>query len=128
MAKSKYAELLQHPLWQRKRLEIMARDFFECRICKAKDDTLHVHHRHYLPNRQPWDYPHELLVTLCKNCHAKEEQAVATADDIFKALHFWGYFNTEILAEVNKLIEIKMNAIKSTNTHAEPNVKGLDGK
>lgn len=33
---------------------------------------LHLHHTRYLPGRAPWDYPDELLITLCKGCHAAE--------------------------------------------------------
>lgn len=52
-----YSEKLKDPRWQKKRLEIMARDFFTCQMCQCKDNTLHVHHRHYIGGREPWDYP-----------------------------------------------------------------------
>ncbi|KFF11162.1 hypothetical protein [Flavobacterium hydatis] len=32
---------------------------------------LHVHHKYYIKNRLPWDYPSEALISLCKNCHQK---------------------------------------------------------
>jgi len=30
---------------------------------------LHVHHKQYLPQRDPWDYPLEKLITYCEKCH-----------------------------------------------------------
>ena len=30
---------------------------------------LHVHHKYYIKNKLPWDYPAEALISLCKNCH-----------------------------------------------------------
>ena len=44
----------------------------ECGRSKADGVVLQVHHRKYLPNRKPWEYPYELCFTLCKGCHAAE--------------------------------------------------------
>jgi len=30
---------------------------------------LHVHHKYYQLNKNPWDYPNEALTTLCWQCH-----------------------------------------------------------
>ena len=30
---------------------------------------LHVHHKQYLAQREPWEYPLENLITYCENCH-----------------------------------------------------------
>lgn len=68
-----YIELLRHPFWQRKRLEIFQRDDFTCRKCMDKISNLQVHHVYYQPNKMPWDYPNEALITLCEVCHAKAE-------------------------------------------------------
>jgi 5-methylcytosine-specific restriction endonuclease McrA len=117
-SKLTYAEKLQHPNWQKKRLEILGRDFFECKMCLNKNETLSVHHRHYIPGREPWDYPGELLVTLCNTCHKKEEAAATNAQEVLNSLHFWGYFNTDILKVLNGLIESKI----PKSTHAKPDV------
>ena len=66
-----YSEQIKSPKWQRKRLEILTRDNFECTACGATDKPLHVHHKKYIAGRDYWDYPDELLVTLCEDCHRK---------------------------------------------------------
>jgi hypothetical protein len=64
-----YWELLRHPNWQRKRLEIMERANFTCELCGAKEDTLSVHHTYYEKGVKPWEYPSESLQCLCESCH-----------------------------------------------------------
>lgn len=68
----KYSEKLKDPRWQKKRLEIMQRDNWCCQKCFDDEATLHVHHRRYIPDRDPWDYRSEMLITLCENCHETE--------------------------------------------------------
>lgn len=108
MASAYYQEKLKDPRWQRKRLEILNRDNFTCQICKSTENNLQIHHRHYVGGRLPWDYPNELLVTLCNICHKKEEDLSLKAVDAVNTLHNFGYFNFEIVAEINKLIEKRL--------------------
>lgn len=68
---SVYSEKLKSPKWQKKRLKIMERDNFTCRICGNKDETLNVHHICY-DGGEPWDTDDELLITLCETCHNNE--------------------------------------------------------
>jgi len=67
-----YSEKLRDPRWQKKRLFILERDDWTCQRCSGDESTLVVHHRRYLPNTEPWDYPNDLLVTLCEDCHEGE--------------------------------------------------------
>ncbi len=64
-----YAEKLKDPRWQRKRLDILNRDDFTCRICNDTKSTLHVHHEKYFKNTEPWDYHDDNFKTLCNTCH-----------------------------------------------------------
>lgn len=68
-----YSEKLKDPRWQRKRLEIMHRDEFRCRVCGDEAKTLHIHHVRYIKGREPWEYKDFYLVTLCEDCHRDEE-------------------------------------------------------
>lgn len=66
---SEYSEKFKDPRWQKKRLEILNRDKFKCRVCKSDKKTLHVHHFVYLIGRDPWEYDDKILITLCEDCH-----------------------------------------------------------
>lgn len=67
--KMSYAEQLQHPNWQRKRLEVLDRAGYECASCGSKDKMLHVHHKRYIKGRMAWDYDEGNFEVLCKDCH-----------------------------------------------------------
>ena len=47
----------------------MQRDGFYCCICCDETTTLHVHHKYYVQDRKPWEYPNFALMTVCKGCH-----------------------------------------------------------
>ena len=64
-----YWAKLRDPRWQRRRLEILQRDEFECRLCCDDASTLHVHHLRYEKGADPWDAPDSSLLTACESCH-----------------------------------------------------------
>lgn len=105
ISKILYREKLLDPLWQQRKSAIQIRDQFTCQKCGAKDKTLHVHHRHYVTGRNPWDYPDNLLITLCAPCHADEELYADIGQNMLEVLHNYGYFNTEVRDILNKLIQ-----------------------
>lgn len=72
MAKT-YKEKLKDPRWQKKRLRILERDNFQCVHCGDKESTLHVHHRLYFNDKDPWEYLDHLLITICESCHKQFE-------------------------------------------------------
>lgn len=74
-----------------------------------------MHHRHYMGGRYPWDYPDNLLVTLCQKCHEKEESDKLDPNDMLHSFHYMGMFNSEIRAEFNKIIEARMLIIQKVN-------------
>lgn len=91
-----YAEQLKDPRWQKKRLEILKRDKFTCRLCGDKSTTLHIHHNNYKGN--PWDVSNDELMCLCCHCHSvveyyKEQNAAQPAKVIkFKwSTYYWLY-------------------------------------
>jgi hypothetical protein len=66
---SDFWELYKHPLWQKKRLEIMGRAEFCCEECGDDDFELNVHHMFYKKSAKPWEYENYHLRCLCKRCH-----------------------------------------------------------
>ena len=71
-----YGALLFRPEWRAKREVILKRDFNSCVICNGSI-ALQVHHRQYhfiVKNKKfklPWEYPENLLITLCESCHKR---------------------------------------------------------
>jgi len=63
-----YKQQLLTKEWLKKRLIILKRDNYSCKNCDKKTN-LHVHHKKYINGRMCWDYPNNLLVTLCSECH-----------------------------------------------------------
>lgn len=69
-----YSEQLKSPLWQRKRLKIMERDNFQCKVCDSKSKQLTVHHFQYKSKAMAWEYENSMLITLCHDCHKKAHE------------------------------------------------------
>ncbi len=72
-----YAEKLKDPRWQKMRLRIFERDEFTCRYCGDVESTLHIHHKIYRNNCDPWEYEESDLITLCEECHSEEREQIS---------------------------------------------------
>lgn len=97
---SKYGELFKDPRWQKKRLEILERDNWSCRKCYDSETTLHVHHRVYNKNANPWDYHDTSLITLCDECHKVEHESINECKDILVKAVLSAGFLAEDLVEI----------------------------
>lgn len=71
-----YAEKLKDPRWQKKRLEVLSKNDFSCEVCGDAKSTLHVHHKEYFKNREPWEYEVDQLACICKECHQNEHDYI----------------------------------------------------
>lgn len=69
MSKLTYAQQLAHPLWQRRRLEMLGAAGWKCAQCEASEYPLHVHHKQYFKGRMAWEYADHELGVLCVYCH-----------------------------------------------------------
>ena len=69
MSNKSYFEKLKDPRWQKKRLEVLNYYDFTCQKCSDSESTLHVHHKEYFKNAEPWEYEKEQLTVLCDSCH-----------------------------------------------------------
>lgn len=72
---SKYHDQLKDIRWKNKSSLILKRDHYTCCRCRIPGVKLNVHHFLYFPNTKLWEYPNDLLVSLCEECHAKEDWA-----------------------------------------------------
>lgn len=105
-----YKEQLNHPIWKKKRVEILERDEFTCQQCGDKDKTLHVHHYCYENKGMAWDVPNHALVAICEDCHFIGHMKNLTALESYlinllkMAATCGNDFNKKILYEANKFI------------------------
>jgi 5-methylcytosine-specific restriction endonuclease McrA len=73
--REEYLKKFKDRRWQKMRLEVLNRDKFTCQLCFDSASTPNVHHRYYLADTDPWEYPLESLVTLCETCHVADALA-----------------------------------------------------
>ncbi len=102
-----YQEKLKDPRWQKKRLEIMQRDNFECQICGDGESTLNIHHYYYEPGKEPWEYNNDDLITLCESCHQSESIERKPFENmllnVLKNKHYFTNEICELTKGLNKL-------------------------
>jgi len=78
-----YQEMLKHPKWQKKRLEILEYHGFACENCHNPDKQLHVHHGYYDNSLKLWEYDNETLHCYCSECHKEAHRLLL---DLYKKI------------------------------------------
>lgn len=109
-----YSKKLLDPRWQKKRLEIMQRDNFSCTCCGDKETTLHVHHKCYKTNYEPWDIEDEHLITLCEDCHKLEEEQLKE----YSSLFIQSFRESEFMADDLRELAWGVNNVTLTDTRS----------
>jgi len=89
MANKTYYEKLKDPRWQKKRLSILDLHDFQCSNCGDTKSTLHVHHKFYKKNYEPWDYTESELTCLCEQCHSDETLLDNEIERVFREFKEW---------------------------------------
>jgi len=94
-----YEKLLNRKEWQDRAHQIKTRDNLKCQTfdCTTPNDILQVHHLDYFNFRDPWNYPDDLLITLCKTCHTKENHRYLLEGRLYTALKQRGFLACDIL-------------------------------
>lgn len=101
-----YQELLNTPEWKKRRTYIISIDNNTCQFCGSSKGIKHVHHRYYMPNRRPWEYPDATLVTLCERCHIDEHMWKALYKECFPEVMHAGYSYKDLYEFAYLLIEV----------------------
>ncbi len=81
-----YWQKLKDPRWQKKRLEVLERAKWRCEDCGDESVTLHVHHKIYQRETEPWDYPDGDYVCCCESCHERREVLAHRSRLIFQCM------------------------------------------
>lgn len=98
-----YREQLRDRRWQVKRTRILERDNFTCQNvnCKYRHDTsvlFEVHHLDYIPGTLAWDYPDDMMLTLCSKCHSDEKLRPQEERYLINTLRMKGFLLSDLLA------------------------------
>ena len=98
-----YKEQLRDRRWQIKRNAILQRDNNQCQNnnCLYKHDTsvlIEVHHLFYLENTFAWDYPNDMLLSLCHKCHTNEQLRPKEEKYLINTLRIKGFLVSDLLA------------------------------
>lgn len=105
----KYTNQLRTLNWKIKRFKILKRDNFCCLECKS-ENNLQVHHTKYIQGRMAWEYPDDVLHTLCSECHIKIHK------------------NTKITVEKSRSIKPKLKSKPIKKKPQKDRLKGLSQK
>ena len=95
-----YKDQLRHPKWQKRKAEILLRDNYTCKNpkCCATDKNLQVHHLEYLGNLLAWEYPDDMLITLCEDCHDAERGREQLEKHLATTLKMKGFLMSDLLS------------------------------
>lgn len=99
---NQYSETLKNGNWQKRRVEILQRDNFKCVLCKS-EDRLEIHHINYIDGIKAWEYPNDMLITLCRGCHEKEYPRSKVERYLMETLRMNGFMVGDLLALSTKI-------------------------
>lgn len=115
---SPYLKLLNRKEWQDRSHQIKTRDNLTCQAfnCSTPKSILQVHHLDYFIHHNPWDYPDDMLITLCKDCHQKEIARYKFEEGLFTALKMKGFLTCDLMAMTALLYTDKVFLTSLLNT------------
>lgn len=97
---SQYQQDLNTKHWQDRSHQIKTRDNLKCQAfnCTTPNSILQVHHLDYFNHKKPWQYPDDMLITLCSTCHEKENHRYIFEQNLFVALKMKGFLVCDLTA------------------------------
>jgi|SRR6185437_10813230 len=100
-----YKEQLRHPKWQKRKAEILERDNYTCqnKRCQSTEKNLQVHHLDYIQGLMAWEYPDDMLITLCEDCHDAEKGREQLEKHLATTLKMRGFLMSDLLSFSSKL-------------------------
>jgi hypothetical protein len=102
-SKSYNTEDIFLPQWKARRSEILAKHGEKCFRCGTwRTDFFIVHHIDYIQGKRAWEYPDDMLIPLCDNCHKLEHGLSKLAYECLLLADFG-----EITPEIRKIVAKK---------------------
>lgn len=128
-----FSDQYKHPLWQKRRLQILDTHGWQCNDCGSSEKTLHVHHKQYFKDRMLWEYSDDELVALCDECHKSAhhvldriKEILVTVDTVEAFALLAGYFgrfgeiNPGVVEEARQMkgLEFASGFVASLSQHS----------
>ena len=114
--------------WMELRAKIFARDDYKCRYCGRANVPIIGHHLAYVKGKCVWEYPEEMIVTLCIDCHEKHHakygvRKFPTVESALKVLEEEKKSEATISVPSPDLINVTVAPVSATTT--QPPAKKL---
>ena len=101
-----YAEKLKDPKWSEFRHEVLSFYGDECTSCGGNDTTLgdgiHVHHKRYIRDREPWEYDMDDVTVICGTCHKEIHACETKWRDMIRQMPAHAIVTFDTMAEMVK--------------------------
>jgi hypothetical protein len=68
-SKGNYEKMLKYPEWIERKSEVIILFKQACDLCNSTTNGIELHHKYYVSDRYPWEYPENAFMVLCKSCH-----------------------------------------------------------
>lgn len=95
-----YHDDMKTATWQKRRLQLLERDKWKCQNhdCTGESQQLEIHHIDYIPGQKIWEYPDDMLLTLCSKCHSKEQERDPAERMLINSMRMKGFMVGDVLA------------------------------
>lgn len=116
-----YQQLLNRKEWQDRSHYIKTRDGLKCQAyaCTTPNSILQVHHFDYFSGKKPWEYPDDMLITICANCHNKENIRFRAEGNLLTALKMKGILYSDLVSFTTLIYSNPMFTERLINTLRE---------
>ncbi len=105
-----YAEKLKHPHWLALRARLFQEQRHLCNDCGeyfGDSKGLELHHCWYECGKDPWDYPDDCFLVLCRKCHVTRQKVQNSAQVVL------GQLSRLLSVEELKVLTFELVARKS---------------
>ena len=95
-----YQDDMKTATWQKRRLMLLERDNWKCKThdCKGQSSQLEIHHIDYIPGNKIWEYPDDMLITLCRDCHSREQERDPAERMLINSMRMKGFMVGDVLS------------------------------
>lgn len=108
-----YSEKLKDPRWIAKSARLKSEASNICHDCRTEFSVkkLEAHHCWYEYGKEPWDYPDDCFLVLCKRCHGVRQKVQNSA------LVVLGMFSRLLTVEELKILTMELVAKRQDMEH-----------